>query len=275
MRGFILAAGLGTRLRPLTERLPKPLVPVAGVPLVLRALLQMRDAGVDEIGINLFHLGHLIQEFLGDGRRYGVALTYFDEQPTVLGTGGGLKNAEGFLRDGGDRFVLANADVWHDFDLSAILQGHAARALATMVVHRCDHRPELHNVGCWRDDLRSGQVVHIAGKPRPEAVAEFLGIYTGVAVYSTRLLDWLPAAKVSGLVSHGLLPAMEQGEMVRFLEPDGHWFDCGTHAELLRASHFALKSRRHGLDRRLRSLGRATTPLRDVAGSGQGPHLPS
>lgn len=245
MRGFILAAGLGTRLRPLTDRVPKPLVDVAGVPLVERALLQMREAGVREVGINLFHLGDLIRDHLGDGRHLGVEIRWFDERPAVLGTGGGLKQAEAFLRAGGPAFLLANGDVWHGFDLAQVRSVHREGRLATLAVHRTERRPELHNVGCV--GTGTGRIVHIAGKPEGAEVPEFLAIYTGVAVLATRLLEWLPVGKVSGLVSHGLQPAMAAGERVDFVEPEGAWYDCGTHAELLRASAHALRVRAAGL----------------------------
>ncbi len=257
MRAFILAAGLGTRLRPLTETLPKPLVDVAGEPLIVRAVRQLRDAGVTEIGINLFHLGEQIPARLGDGSAYGVKLTYFDERPEVLGTGGGLKNAETFLRGDDDHFLLVNSDVWHDFDLKKLVFAHRRDALATMAVHRMGRRPELHNVGCQPDakTLRDGQVIHIADQPTGTDPT-FRAIYTGVAVYATRLLDYLPAGKVSGLVTHGLVPAMAAGETVRFYEPHGSWFDCGTHAEVLRASIHALRTR--GL--RAQVVSRETVP---------------
>jgi NDP-sugar pyrophosphorylase family protein len=256
MRGFILAAGLGTRLRPLTDRVPKPLVDVGGVPLVVRALAQLRAAGVREVGINLFHLGDLIRDCLGDGRALGMEIHWFDERPEVQGTGGGLKRAEAFLRAGGPAFLLVNGDVWHGFDLAEVAASHQEERLATLVVHRTARRPELHNVGCV--GTRTGRIVHIAGKPAVEEMPGFLGIYTGVAVLSTRLLDWLPAGKVSGLVSHGLQPAMAAGESVGFIEPDGAWYDCGTHGELLRASAHALRERAAGL-----ALERRTT-VRDL-----------
>lgn len=255
MRAFILAAGLGTRLRPLTETLPKPLVDVAGEALIVRAVRQLHAAGVTEIGVNLFHLGEQIPARLGDGSDYGVKLTYFDERPEVLGTGGGLKNAEVFLRGDDDHFLLVNSDVWHDFDLQKLVFAHRRGALATMAVHRMGRRPELHNVGCAPDamTLRDGEVVHIADQPAGTDPT-FRAIYTGVAVYATRLLDFLPTGKVSGLVTHGLVPAMAAGEKVRFYEPQGCWYDCGTHAEVLRASSHALRSR--GLQ--LRVIGRET-----------------
>ena len=240
MRAFILAAGLGTRLRPLTERIPKPLVEVAGEPLVERAVRQLVAAGIRDIGINLFHLGEQIPAWLGDGSRYGARLRFFDERPHIRGTGGGLKLAEDFLRGDGDTFVLVNGDVWHGFDIRAVTASHPPGALTTLAVHRERRRPELHHLGCADD----GRVVRINGTAAPAETIAFRAIYTGVAAFDVRVLEWLPPAdKVSGLISHGVMPAMAAGERVCWTEPAGRWFDCGTQGELLRASSHALRLR--------------------------------
>lgn len=242
MRGFILAAGLGTRLRPLTDVLPKPLVPVAGQPLVERAVQQLVAAGVIEIAVNLFHLGDQIAAHLGDGSHWGAKISYFLEGPGVLGTGGGLKNAETFLRGAGEAFLLVNGDVWHSFDLTQVREAHSPTSLATLAVHRAPHRPELHTVAVRQDGDRCGTVAHIRGKPAVFA-SDFNVIYSGVGIYSTRILDELPSDGPACLVQDGMLPAMAAGAQVRWLEPAGAWFDCGTRAEVLRASAYALRQR--------------------------------
>ncbi len=241
MRGFILAAGLGTRLRPLTLTTPKPLVPIGGEPLLARAIKQLRDAGVREIAVNAFHLADQIIEFVGDGSQFGVSAQVFDERPLVLGTGGGLKNAEAFLCAGDEPFVLVNADVWHNFDLKEFIAGHRRNNIATMAMHVSDRRPELHTVGC----ARNGRIAHVAQKP-VDIAADFVAIYTGVAVIEPRLLAFFPSNEVCSLVGEGLWPAMRVEETLAWLEPKGGWFDCGTHAEVLRASAFALRARRKG-----------------------------
>lgn len=242
MRGFILAAGLGTRLRPLTDVFPKPLVPIGGEPLAERAVRQLVAAGIRDIAVNLFHLGEQIAEALGSGERWGAQITYFREGPQVLGTGGGLKNAEAFLRAGGDAFALVNGDVWHNFDLAALRAAHAPGALATLAVCRVPHRPELHTVSVRQDGPRTGVVAHIRGRPS-EAPSDFKVIYSGVGVYATSILDRLPAEGPSCLVQDGLIPGLAAGEPVRWIEPEGAWFDCGTRGEVLRASAFALRER--------------------------------
>lgn len=246
MRGFILAAGLGTRLRPLTDVLPKPLVAVGGVPLLERTIGQMVAVGVREIAVNAFHLGDQIAAFVGDGSRWGAHITCFREGPEVLGTGGGLKNAEAWLAAGGDAFLLANGDVWHDFDLAALQAAHDGRSIATLALHRAPHRPELHTVAVVADSAGGGSVAHIRGKPFAKE-ADFQAIYTGVGVYSCRLLAQIPPQRQACLVQDGLLPAMARGDTVRWIEPRGHWFDCGTRAEVLRASAFALRARANSL----------------------------
>ena len=91
MKAMILAAGLGTRLRPLTDTIPKPLLPVGGTPLVLWNLLLLRANGIQEVIINLHYLGAMIEEALGDGSRWNMRITYSYE-PELLGTGGGAEN---------------------------------------------------------------------------------------------------------------------------------------------------------------------------------------
>ena len=95
MRAMILAAGLGTRMRPLTDTLPKALVPVAGRPLIEYALLFVKSHGIEEVVLNLHHLGHLLRDALGDGSAYGLRITYSAEDP-ILDTGGGSRKPSRF-----------------------------------------------------------------------------------------------------------------------------------------------------------------------------------
>src|SRR4051812_30310051 len=106
-KGMILSAGLGTRLLPITGTLPKPLVPILNIPNVVHTLDLLKRAGIKQVVLNLHHLSKQIEEYFGDGSRWGLDVRYSFES-TLLGTGGGLKKAEAFFE--GEPFVLANCD---------------------------------------------------------------------------------------------------------------------------------------------------------------------
>ena len=118
-KAIVLAAGRGERLRPITDTLPKPLVPVAGKPLIGYHLHALYRAGVRDVVINLSWLGDRIREELGDGRDYGVRIAYSDEGPVALETGGGIFNALPLL--GPEPFLVVNGDVWTDIDFAALM----------------------------------------------------------------------------------------------------------------------------------------------------------
>jgi len=132
MKAMVLAAGLGTRLRPLTDRTPKPLLPVAGRPILLWNLLLLKRHGITDIIINLHHLGEQIVQVLGDGSRFGMRVAYSHE-PTLLGTGGGIKQAAPFLKDGS--FLVLNGDTLSACDLTGLIAAHrAGSALFTLAL---------------------------------------------------------------------------------------------------------------------------------------------
>src|SRR5918996_5519933 len=142
MRAMILAAGFGTRLRPLTNTVPKALVPVAGRPLIEYSLLFLRSQGITEVVINLHHLGEKIRAALGDGSLYGIRIFYSPEDP-ILETGGGIKNAQSFLD--GDTFVVMNCDTILDLNLQEALAFHRHKQAVATLVLRSD--PDVDHYG--------------------------------------------------------------------------------------------------------------------------------
>jgi MurNAc alpha-1-phosphate uridylyltransferase len=131
MPAMILAAGRGERMRPLTDRLPKPLLEVGGRPLIEWHLLALARAGITDIVVNLSWQGDRIPAALGDGSRFGVALRYSDEGPVALETGGGIFRALPLLGTG--PFLVVNGDVWTDYDF-AQRPALDADALAALVL---------------------------------------------------------------------------------------------------------------------------------------------
>ncbi len=138
MKALILAAGMGDRLRPLTDVTPKPMLEVGGRPLIHYPLAMLRRGGVTEVAINVHHLASAVRRGLGDGSELGVRITYAPE-PVLLGTGGPLNGLREFL--GGikneNTFVIVNSDTILDLDLRAMLAFHRERtALATIALFR-------------------------------------------------------------------------------------------------------------------------------------------
>ena len=131
---MIFAAGLGSRLKPLTDNMPKALVPVAGKPMLEHVILKLKEAGFDQIVINIHHLGQQIIDFLQANNNFGVKIYISDERDYLLDTGGGIKKAALFLQ-GDEPFLVHNVDILSNVDLKQLYQQHVNNnALATLLV---------------------------------------------------------------------------------------------------------------------------------------------
>jgi MurNAc alpha-1-phosphate uridylyltransferase len=162
---MILAAGRGERLRPLTDTTPKPLLRVRGEPLIERHVMRLQRAGISRIVINLCWLGAQIRDYLGDGARYGVNLTYSDEQPRALETAGGIIHALEHLEPG--PFAVVNGDIYTDFPFET-LAVHGDRDAHLVLVPN----PPQHPAGDF--GLEQGSAV-------PEAEHRYT--FSGIALY--------------------------------------------------------------------------------------------
>lgn len=161
MKAMILAAGEGRRLRPLTDAVPKPMLPVGGRPLVVHLIDLLRSHGVREIAINLHHQPEAISAFLGDGRHFGVRVTYSLEE-RLLGSAGGVKRMEAFFGD--EPFLVIYGDVLTGLDLTALHAFHTSRGAAlTMALHQ----PEALNECGVVDLSEDGRVLAFVEKPGP------------------------------------------------------------------------------------------------------------
>lgn len=129
---MILAAGRGERMRPLTDHTPKPLLSVAGKPLIVHHLEALQAAGFREIVVNTGHLGEQLPAALGDGHRWGVRIAYSPEPPDALETGGGVFQALPLL--GSEPFLVVNGDVWTNYPFARLSTGLAGPALAHLVL---------------------------------------------------------------------------------------------------------------------------------------------
>jgi len=227
MKAMILAAGLGERMRPLTESRAKPSLPLLNRPIIAQTLSYLKAHGVDEAVINLHWQPESIRGVIGNGQRLGVKVNYSEEQ-LILGTAGGLKKAEAHFQGGGT-FILINGDFITDCDLTAVIAAHKkSGAVATMVL--TPHRPGT-DYGSVEVDPASGHVVSIAGrgrKPGPRVAEIESYTFCGIHILEPTILDLIPPG-VKYEINREVYPALMQGGgLVNSYVHRGHWFEMGT-----------------------------------------------
>src|SRR5262245_4954659 len=212
---MVLAAGLGTRMRPLTLLRAKPALPVMNRPLIHWTLERLARHGVREVVVNLHHLPASVVEAAGHGSAFGLKIRYTRER-TILGTGGGPRKARQLLGNG--PVLLVNGDVLFDFDLGALMrQPRRRRAAATLVL--------LPNADVKRYSAvvmrRDGRIASLAGRPRPARGRPWL--FTGVHVVQAELLDRLPAGP-SDSVRDLYAPLIGEGARIEGFRGRRGWY---------------------------------------------------
>ena len=228
MRAMILAAGLGTRLRPVTDTIPKPLLPVVGVPNIVLTISRLRKAGIREIVINTHWLKERLKSHLGDGSRYGVAIAYSDEEKALLGTGGGIRNALPLLGD--DDFIVVNGDALFAPDLEAAVSfHHQKKAHATLIV-RSDPKAEQYGAVGFDTAGRVRKLVY-GGRHHADLTYD---MFTGVHIISKQVCERLPSNGC--IVRNTYIPMVEEGAPIFALEMDGYFCDLGTVGRYLSAN---------------------------------------
>lgn len=220
MKAMLLAAGLGTRLRPLTNHTPKPLIPVNGIPLIFYNLALLKKYGITKVVINLHYLGNQIRGLLGDGRKYGFNFEYSHEKK-ILGTGGGIKKAEKFLKNG--PFLVLNGDIIADVNLEKLIAAHQKlKPLATLVV-----RP-LKNKKYGKVHVKGEKIVSIL-EPAPRFVKTTPCFFTGIHVLESHFLKTQKRGEKSCVIRQGYIPTLKKGETIgAFMQTTGYWNDLGT-----------------------------------------------
>lgn len=185
MKAMILAAGEGRRMRPLTDAVPKPMLPVGGRPLIERTIELLRQHGVDQIAINLHHLPHALTGHIGYGERFGVEVVYSLERE-ALGTAGGVKRMASFFA--GDTFFVIYGDVLTDLDLTALTAHHRERRAALTLALFQPEAPSACGIVTLAAD---GRVRSFVEKPAPGAVTSRWA-NGGVYVVEPAVLEAIP-----------------------------------------------------------------------------------
>ncbi len=230
MKAMILAAGLGERLRPLTNELPKPLVPVANRPIIEYNLRLLKKYGIQEVAVNLHHLGDKIQDHLGDGRRFGLQITY-SREPRLLGTGGGIRRLQAFF--GHEAFIVINADILIDIDLMDLVVFHRAQgALATMALRPNE---DVVRYGTIHTD-DGGRIREFLGKLRAKTDTLHPWMFTGVHVMEPGVFERMPDQESFCINRDVYAQWVRAGHPCYGYLHRGYWRDLGTPTDYLQAN---------------------------------------
>lgn len=228
MKAFILAAGLGTRLRSLGLEVPKVMAPVGGKPLLQHHFEFLRAQGITEFIVNLHHLPDKVTGYFGDGSRFGVKITYSLETE-LLGTAGGVKKMEAWLRDG--TFLVIYGDNLMRFELAPLVEFHRdRRAVATVALFES---PEPWTGGVVETDAR-GRVLRFVEKPDPKEVSTNL-INAGIYLLEPAVLDAIPAGQFCDFGTDVFPALLAAGQPVFAMKPKAYIQDIGTPERLAKA----------------------------------------
>lgn len=241
---MIFAAGLGTRLRPLTDNMPKALVPVAGRPMLEHVILHLKKYGFTEVVVNIHHFGQQITDFLQANNNFGINIYISDERDELLDTGGGIKKARPLL-DGNEPFLVHNADILTDMDLAAFYQYHTkCNSEATVLVSK---RNTSRYLLLDEADILKGWINKSTGEVKPQGFSYEAGQYKemafgGVHVISPTLFRYMEGEAWKGKFSiiPFYLSICHEAKIQGYPLQDFQWFDIGK-PETLALAEAALK----------------------------------
>lgn len=239
---MVFAAGLGTRLRPLTDNMPKALVPVGGTPMLERVITHLIASGVDEIVVNVHHFAQQIIDFLRAKDNFGIRIDISDESDLLLDTGGGIRKARPFL-DGNEPFLIHNADILTDLNIWKMYEFHTTHNadVTLLTADRTTSRYLLFD----HDNCLRGWTNIKTGEVKPEGFVynptEFKKTAYGcLQVVSPSIFRELE--KYAGPEKFSIIPfylsVCNQLKIVSYQQSDYKWFDIGSHETLAKAEEW-------------------------------------
>jgi mannose-1-phosphate guanylyltransferase / phosphomannomutase len=236
MKAVIMAGGEGTRLRPMTSSMPKPLLPVVNRPIMDHVLHLLRQHGFTETVVTVQFLASLVRNYFGDGEDWGMTLHYATEE-APLGTAGSVGNAADLLR--GEPFLVISGDALTDINLTDLVKFHADRgALVTVCLTRVPDPLEFGITIVGED----GRVVRFLEKPTWGQVFSDT-VNTGIYVMEPEVLDYVPAGEVVDWSADVFPQMLADGKPIFGYVAEGYWEDVGTHESYLKAQADVLERR--------------------------------
>ena len=246
MKAMILAAGKGTRVRPITTVVPKPMIPLLGKPLMESIVEHLRDSGFDEIVVNTSHLAPVLQDYFRDGSQFGVEIAYSFEglldqgklQGEALGSAGGMKRIQDFSGFFDDTFVVLCGDALIDVDFQEAVRFHRERHAVATIVLRDVPRAEVSRYGVVATDAR-GRITRFQEKPAVEEAVS-TRINTGIYIFEPAVFDHIPSGRAFDIGGE-LFPALvAAGAPMYGVELPFQWVDIGSVPDFWEATRLAL-----------------------------------
>lgn len=237
---MIFAAGIGSRLKPLTDNMPKALIPVNGKPMLEHVILKLKAFGFDQIVINIHHLGEQIIDFLKANNNFGIQIFISDEKDYLLDTGGGLKKAQQFLQ-GDEPFLIHNADIISDIDLKKLYDSHLENnPLATLLVSQRETSRYLlfdkSNKLCGWRNRETGEIKSFYPYFEPSHYQEYA--FGGIHVLSPQIFDWLQEWTGRFSIINFYLSVCAKTNIRAYVAKDLHLLDIGKPETLAQAEEW-------------------------------------
>jgi len=219
MKALFLAGGMGTRLKPLTDDLPKPMVPIMVKPLLERNMLKLKDCGVDEIILSTCYKPQKIEEYFGDGTKLGLKIHYVCED-IPLDTGGAIKNTEEFFNE---TFIVINANIFSDIDITEMIKFHKEKGAAvTIAVTRVDN--SSYDVIEYNINLYAESFID---KPTLSEIKSSY-INAGIYIFEPNVLNEIPVKQVISIERETFPLLLKKGYPIAVYKSDAYWMDIGT-----------------------------------------------
>ncbi|MDK2978842.1 MAG: mannose-phosphate guanylyltransferase [Bacteroidales bacterium] len=236
MKAMIFAAGKGTRLKPLTNSMPKALVKINGIPMLERVIQKLIQSGVNEIIINVHHFAGQIINFLKENDHFGIRIEISHEKDELLDTGGGLKKTSWFFNDN-KPFILHNVDILSNIDLAKMLEYHQHNnALATLAVReRKSSRYFLFNHQnrlCGWQNVKTGEIMN----HNPSNATNKLA-FSGIHIINPEIFDYWPDSSKFSIVKT-YLDLSQNHPIIAFPHNQDYWYDIGKPDSLKEADAF-------------------------------------
>jgi NDP-sugar pyrophosphorylase family protein len=217
--GLILAGGKGTRLKPITDEIPKPLLPIQGKPVIEYTFDLFKQFGITHVLLSIGYMGDKIKEYFGDGKKFGLNITYIEEDKPQ-GTGGPLRLAKKYLTE---TFVMCNADELKDIDLDEIYMFHKENGAAATIALTTVEDPSAYGVA----KLQGNKILEFIEKPKKEEAPSNL-INSGLYILEPEVLNYLPDNEEAVSIERDIFPKLAKDSKLFGFHFAGQWFDTGS-----------------------------------------------